>query len=140
MPQPQGRLTAAQYEIIEHVWQAGADGASVGELWQSISESRSVARTTVQILVERLEKRGWLKRRSARDGYRYVATTRRAETARALAQDFVDAYFAGSASDMVLSLFGAQRLNRAEVAKLRALLDERLPGRKRDKPDPAQGD
>ena len=130
MARPEGKLTPAQYEIMELVWNAGDSGATIGELWESIARRRDVLRTTVQNLVERLEKRHWLKRSKGRGGYRYGATTGRVETARALAEDFVDEFFAGSASEMVMSLFGSKRLTREELARLRELVDARLANKK----------
>ncbi len=130
---PDGKLTPAQYEIMELVWAAGAAGATIGELWETIATRREVLRTTVQNLVERLEKRNWLKRTRGEGGYRYCATTTRGETAQDLAENFVDEFFAGSASDMVMSLFGSNRLKPADLARLRALLDERL-GQQTKKP------
>jgi len=123
---PEGKLTPAQYEIMELVWNAGPSGATVSELWEVIGPRRDVLRTTVQNLVDRLEKRRWLKRGKGKGGYRYCATTGRLETARGLAEDFVDEFFAGSASEMVMSLFGSKRLTRDELARLRKLLDSRL--------------
>ncbi len=35
----------------------------IGEVWNAIRAARDVSRTTVLNLVDRLEKRGWLKRR-----------------------------------------------------------------------------
>ena len=59
---PEGALTAAQFEIMEFVWKHGRRGATVAEVWQEISKTRDVARTTVLNLVDRLERRGWLRR------------------------------------------------------------------------------
>ena len=66
MGRPEGRLTPAQHEIMEIVWRTGEAGATVTEIWTAIAGSREVARTTVLNLVDRLEKRGWLKRRKRR--------------------------------------------------------------------------
>src|SRR5262245_48873976 len=62
MREPKGSLTAAQYEIMDAVWNAGAEGVSVADIWQAISHARAIGRTTVLNQVDRLEKRGWLKR------------------------------------------------------------------------------
>ena len=52
MAEPQGKLTPAQYEIMELVWTAGPAGATIGELWEAIAARRAVLRTTVQNLVD----------------------------------------------------------------------------------------
>lgn len=131
---PEGKLTPAQYEIMELVWNAGPAGSTVSELWEAITERRDVLRTTVQNLVDRLEKRRWLKRSKGTGGYRYAATIGRGETARGLAEDFVDEFFAGSASELVMSLFGSKRITPDELTRLRELVDERLARKKKPRP------
>jgi predicted transcriptional regulator len=124
MPTPEGKLTPAQHEIMEIIWRAG--DATVSEIWETIAARRDVMRTTVLNLVDRLEKRGWLNRRKRKGGYRYYAAIARDETSRGLAEEFVDDFFGGSASDLVMSLLGSQRMKSEDVGRLRQLLDERL--------------
>jgi predicted transcriptional regulator len=123
---PEGRLTPAQHEIMDVVWQAGEQGATVTAIWTAIAESRGVARTTVLNLVDRLEKRGWLKRRKRRGAYHYRPAVPKAAAARDLAEEFVDDFFGGSAGDLVMSLLGSKRLKKEEVIKLREKLDALL--------------
>ena len=74
MTLPEGNLTPAQFEIMEIVWNHGRKGATVAEIWQATSQTRDVARTTVLNLVDRLERRGWLKRRRGKGVNHFVAT------------------------------------------------------------------
>lgn len=121
---PEGSLTPAQYEILDVVWRAGDDGATVAEIWHAISETRTVARTTILNLVDRLEKRGWLKRRDDAVAARYTAAVSRDRTSTELAGEFVETFFDGSAANLVMSLLGTQRLDAAEVRRLREILDK----------------
>jgi len=130
---PEGKLTPAQYEIMEVVWEAGRAGASVAEVWQAVSSRRSVARTTVLNLVDRLEKRGWLRRKEQDGANRYVAAVTRDRTNAALASGFVQEFFGGSASNLVMSLLGTEQLDAAEIQRLRKLLSEAVP--KSDRPE-----
>lgn len=130
---PQGNLTPTQYEIMQIVWDRGAEGATVSEIWQDTSVERPVARTTVLNLVDRLEKRGWLIRQTGTGANRYVAAKGREETARVLARDFVDDFFGGSASQLVMSLLGERRLDADEVERLRRLLRQHLDTDQQDK-------
>jgi predicted transcriptional regulator len=120
---PEGKLTPAQYEILDVVWQAGDDGTTVAQIWHAVSASRSVARTTILNLVDRLEKRGWLKRRDAEGGARYSAAVSRDRTSAALADDFVQTFFDGSTANLVMSLLGTSKLDAAEIRRLRGILD-----------------
>ncbi|MBI1901609.1 MAG: BlaI/MecI/CopY family transcriptional regulator [Planctomycetia bacterium] len=116
-------MTAAQHEILESVWAAQGVGATVTQIWETIRTQRPVTRTTVLNLVDRLERRGWLKRKKGEGPIRYLATIDRATAARTLAEGFVDEFFGGSASQFVMSLLGGKRLNAKEVQRLRKLLD-----------------
>ncbi|MDP7015369.1 MAG: BlaI/MecI/CopY family transcriptional regulator [Pirellulaceae bacterium] len=127
MTNPDGKLTPTQHEIMELVWDAANAGMTVTEIWEAIAARREVIRSTVLNLVDRLEKRHWLRRRKRKGGYRYFAAVERDRTVRGLAEDFVDDFFGGSASELVMSLMGSKRMKSEDVERLRRLLDERLP-------------
>src|SRR5260221_13229774 len=118
MADPVGTLTAAQHEILEVVWDAGQLGSTVAEIWGEIGEHRRVTRTTVLNQVDRLEKRGWLKRYEHADGFRYVAKKPRQQVASGLALEFVDSVFGRSASELVVSLLGSRKLSSAVISKV----------------------
>jgi BlaI family transcriptional regulator, penicillinase repressor len=117
-------LTPAQFEILQTAWNNPA-GASVAEIWEAASANRSVTRTTILNLVDRLEKRGWLTRRKVDGVFRYTPTVDRETATRKVAAEFVDAFFDGSASELVMSLVGSKQISADEIAQLRALLDSR---------------
>ncbi|QDT88586.1 BlaI/MecI/CopY family transcriptional regulator [Gimesia algae] len=131
MTNAEGTLTAAQYQILEVIWSGPDAGATVTQIWQAICHQREVTRTTVLNQVDRLEKRGWLRRKKHDDGYRYVATQSREQAAREITAEFVDSYFAGSASELLMSLLGTKKLKPAEIARLRKLLNSNSTDRKK---------
>ena len=59
-------LSPAQLEIMHIVWDGGA--VTVTDVWNVLVKRRPVARNTILTLMDRLEKKGWLKRRA--DGAR----------------------------------------------------------------------
>ncbi len=130
MTKPEGKLTAAQHEIMKEIWTAGESGATVTEIWTAIAKQRDITRTTVLNQVDRLEKRGWLNRQKHEGVFRYVGALDRAETARSLTEEFVADFFGGSASELVMSLLGSKRLKRDDIQRLRKLLDSRLSKKK----------
>jgi predicted transcriptional regulator len=121
---PDSALTPVQFEILEAAWNSAA-GASVGEIWETVSAKRSVTRTTILNLVDRLAKRGWLARRKVDGVYRYTPTVDRQAATSKVAAEFVDAFFSGSARELVMSLVGSKRFSPSEIEQLRALLDQR---------------
>jgi predicted transcriptional regulator len=123
MPKPAGSLTSIQHEIMGVVWDRGAEGSTVTEIWQAIASQRQVGRTTILNLVARLVKRHWLVRRDRRKPTRYLAALSREETAATLAGGFVEDFFDGSASNLVMSLLGSKRLKPEDIEQLRRVLD-----------------
>ena len=134
MPKPAGSLTSIQHEIMGVVWDSGAEGATVTEIWQAIGKQRQVGRTTILNLVARLVKRHWLVRRDRRRPSHYLAALSREETATALAGGFVEDFFDGSASNLVMSLLGSKRFEADEIEQLRRVLKSmsEQPGAKKE--------
>jgi BlaI family transcriptional regulator, penicillinase repressor len=136
MPVPKGSLTAAQYEIMAAVWNAGDAGVTVAEIWQAIAESRTIGRTTVLNQVDRLEKRGWLRRLPGDGSTRFRAAVSKHDASRQLVAGFVSDYFDGSSADLVSALLGseARALTRKEVDRLRKLLEHARRNREEGQP------
>src|ERR1700694_4299067 len=106
MAEPRGSLTAAQYEIMEAVWNVQDAGATVADIWQGIAASRDIGRTTVLNQVDRLEKRGWLRRLPGEGPTRFCPTLSKKDASRQLVAGFVSDYFQGSPAELVLALLG----------------------------------
>ena len=129
---PDTNLTPVQFEILEVAWKAD-QGASVSEIWTAVSASRDVGRTTVLKLVDRLEKRGWLTRLKVNGVFHYTPTVDRERAAGHVASEFVDAFFSGSASELVMSLLGSKKISPSEVEQVRKLLDQNQSARRKAK-------
>ena len=130
MAKPDGALTAAQHEILDVFWDQKAEGATVAEVWQVVSETRNVARTTVLNQIDRLEKRGWLIRQQDGVGVRYFPAVSRDEASQSLVSGFVDDFFGGSASQLVMSLLGSNKLSHDDIRQLRSMLNKQTKGGK----------
>lgn len=135
MPDPEGKLTPVQYQILLVVWEHHETGVTATEIWEEVAEERDVGRTTVLKQIQRLEARGWLERRAEPGVTRYVAAVDRDDAATMLAGEFVDDYFDGSLSDLVMSLLGSRKIKPDELKRLKQLLEDhaakRKSGRKR---------
>jgi BlaI family transcriptional regulator, penicillinase repressor len=134
MPGPKGSLTAAQYEIMAVVWAAPDDGLRVADIWQTIAQARAISRTTVLSQVDRLEKRGWLKRLPGDGTTRFQAALAKKDAAEQLAAGFVSDFFAGSTVEFLTALLGnnAFTLTRKDLDRLRKLIGQ--VRRQEDKP------
>ena len=132
MAKPEGKLTPVQFEIMQLIWNS-TRGLTIGEIWDAIRVGRDVSRTTVLNLVDRLEKRAWLKRRKDQGVFRYAAAVQRESVETQLASDFVAEFFDGSAANLVMSLLGSQRISKSDIQRLKRLLDEKDSGSTRSK-------
>jgi len=136
MPDPKGSLTAAQYEIMAVIWAAGDAGITIADIWQAIAEARTIGRTTVLNQVDRLEKRGWLKRLPGDGPTRFRATLSKEDASQQLVAGFVSDYFQGSTADLVSALLGSEAcaLTKKEVDRLRKLLEQARRRREEGQP------
>jgi predicted transcriptional regulator len=121
---PEGKLTPVQFEIMQLIWNS-TQGLTIGEIWDAIRSGRDVSRTTALNLVDRLEKRGWLKRRKDQGVFRYAAAVERQSAEAQLAADFVQEFFDGSATNLVMSLLGSQRLAKSDIQRLKQLMEKK---------------
>lgn len=112
---------------MQMAWDAGDVGVTVTGVWSQMDASRSIARTTAQNLLDRLVERRWLTRTKREDGIHYVAAVSRVATEKGIASEFLDDYFDGSASKLVMSLLGAKRLRKEDLEYLRSILDKNPP-------------
>ncbi len=127
MATPDGKLTPVQHSIMQMAWESGEIGVTVTGVWTQMDASRSIARTTAQNLLDRLVERRWLKRIRREDGIHYIAAVSRAATESGIASEFLDDYFDGSASKLVMSLLGAKRLRKEDLEYLRSIIDKKPP-------------
>jgi predicted transcriptional regulator len=122
-------LSEAQLEIMQVVWE-GAE-VTVTDVWNILAGRRAVARNTVLTLMDRLEKKGWLKRRAEGQTHYYAAAAPRADTLGNVVRRLVDAAFAGSAEALVLALLEGRGVSDQEARRIRQLIDEARNRRKR---------
>lgn len=117
-------LTAVQLEILQAVWELGDHGGPAPAIWQQVAKGRDLARTTVLTQVQRLHKKGWLKRRESSGAVIFTAVCDRATAEQKLARRFVADFFAGSAAGLVKSLLGSGKVDKQELQRLKQVLDD----------------
>ncbi len=122
MPKKPPPLSGAQLEIMQLVW--NADETTVSEIWRALADQRPVARNTVLTVMDRLEKRGWLKKRSVGKTNLYRAAASRQSTLGDVVERLVDTAFAGSADSLMLALLKGRGVSEEEADRIREMLDE----------------
>ena len=112
-----------ELECLKALW--GLGEARVKDVRESLAERRHLAYTTVMTLLDRLERRGVVKRRKQGRAFVYVALLQR-EKARELAvEQLLEIYFGGSAGELKDYLEGAPS-PQASAAPRPASLDPTL--------------
>jgi len=103
---------------------------TVGEVAKHFAESHGLARTTISTVMERLRRKGYLRRRKVEGVYRYSPCVPKGDLLRSLVCDFADRVFGGSAQPFVAYLVQDAQLSDSEVAKLEKLVRELARKRK----------
>ena len=119
-----GTLTGTQLEIMEILWSNGQGGMTSAEIWQELMKKRKVARTTVQTMVQRLAKRGWLIKMERDGALRYCPTMSRSRVTDQLTARFIEQVFGGSPEMLIRSLLGSKRIKPGELERIRRLLSK----------------
>lgn len=124
MPREKKRppLSDAQLEIMQIVWQHKE--ITVSDVWQELESRRPVARNTVLTVMDRLEKRGWMAKRSVGNTHLYRATISQSETLGDVVERFVDTVFGGSAESLVMALLEGRGVSPDEARRIRKRIDE----------------
>ena len=116
-----GTLTKLELQIMQVIWRLGAGNA--GAVQEGLEQR--LAYTTVQTMLNILEKKGKLRRRLRGRSYEYSATVTEAAASGHAVRDLVDRMFGGSSEELVMSLIESKQLDAAQIARLSRMLDER---------------
>ena len=118
--QETARLSPAQREIMEIVWQRGE--SSVGEIWRRIAQRRRVARNTVLTVVMILVEKGWLVPRREGNAFRYTAAFLKSHAQADEIRRLVNTVFEGSAEGLVMTLLEDGGLSSDEAKRIREMI------------------
>ncbi|HKR63370.1 MAG TPA: BlaI/MecI/CopY family transcriptional regulator [Thermoanaerobaculia bacterium] len=116
------RLTPLELEIMNVLWETGP--AAVSTVQERLSETRELAYTTVQTMLNILCKKGKLKRVLVDRAYHYrPAVTRRKAVGHAV-RELVQRAFGGSAEALVMSLVESKQLSPEALKRLQKLVED----------------
>ena len=125
MSEPLGQL---QLQVMEIVWRSGR--ATVAQVHELLARSRKIAYTTVLTTMRALERRGIVRHEQVGKAYVYEPLVSREQYAATSVHRLVDDLFDGSQQKLLCHLLGAERITRAELARIRRIIRRR----QREKP------
>jgi BlaI family transcriptional regulator, penicillinase repressor len=114
-------LSETQMEIMREVWAGGE--VTVTQVCEALNQKRPLARNTVHTLMDRLARRGWLKRRREGQSHYYSARSPQSATLRDLVGRMIETAFGGSAEELVVALLRGRRLTDEEAGRIGKLIE-----------------
>jgi len=112
-------LTKLELQIMQVVWRKGA--STVSAVQEGLEQQ--LAYTTVQTMLNILERKGKLKRKLRGRAYEYSATLTEARASGRAVRDLVDRMFGGSSEELVMSLIKSRLIDAKKLAELSKRLE-----------------
>jgi predicted transcriptional regulator len=119
-------LGTLQSEVMEIIWRQ--EESTVAQLVDAIGKQRPVTYTTVLSAVQKLERKGWLKHRSAGRAYIYSPTRNREEVGGRTLRELLRTAFGGNPRLLLASLLEDSRLSDEDLTELKKLIEKRRKG------------
>jgi predicted transcriptional regulator len=117
---PEDVLTKLELEIMQVVWRLRS--ANVAAVQEGLE--RELAYTTVQTMLNILERKGKLKRELQGRAFVYSATVSESKASSHALRDFIDRVFAGSSEDLVMNLLRHNQIDARKLANLRRRVEK----------------
>ena len=107
-------LTRLELKIMQVIWRHGA--STVGDVQSDLEPP--LAYTTVQTMLNILERKGKLERELQGRAYVYRAKVSEEKAAGQSLRDMIDRMFGGSSEELVMSLLKSRQIDAKRLAKL----------------------
>ena len=114
-------LTKLELKIMQVIWKRGS--STVAAVQAEVTPA--LAYTTVQTVLNILERKGKLKRELRGRAFEYSATVTEAKALGHAVKDLVDRMFGGSSEDLVMSLIKSRQIDAKKIAELSKRLEEK---------------
>jgi BlaI family transcriptional regulator, penicillinase repressor len=113
-------LTKLELQIMQVIWREGASNVSAVQA----GLEQQLAYTTVQTMLNILERKGKLKRKLRGRAFEYSATVSESRATGSAVRDLVDRMFGGSSEELVMSLIKSRQIDARKIAELSKRLEE----------------
>jgi predicted transcriptional regulator len=117
--QDAGALTKLELQLMQVIWRQGA--SSVAEVQEGLEQR--LAYTTVQTMLNILERKGKLQRTLRGRAYVYAATVSAEKASGFAVRDLIDRMFGGSSEELVMSLIKSRQIDAKKIAELTRKLE-----------------
>ena len=122
MRKPSSTLTPQELSIMKVVWRL--DTPTVRAVYEALRKTRPIAYTTVMTMMNVLEDKGYLEKKSNGRAHVYTPTKPRHQVVGAMVRDFVDRVFDGASSSLLLHLARDSRLSERQRKAVQRIIEE----------------
>ena len=114
------QLTRLELQIMQVLWESGT---STVQTVQQKLPGEALAYTTVQTMLNILQKKGKVKRKLVGKAYEYRPVLSRERALREAAGDLIERVFGGSVDALLMSLVKNRQLDKVTLAKMEKLIE-----------------
>ena len=118
-------LSPAETEILRLIWQLGM--GTVQQVCNKLPPNRQIVYATVQTLLRRLEKKGYVTHEVKGKAQVFSPAANREDVIRRTVGDFVDRLFGGDPVPLMLHLANRSKLDADDVKRLKRLIGKEKP-------------
>ncbi len=122
MSEASPKLGKVQLQIMQVLWQRGR--ASAREITEELNRQQPIAHSTVQTLLRQLEAKGAVTHEREDRTFVFRPVHQETEVAATATRDLLKRLFNNSIYGLVAHLLEHEKISRAEMARLRQLLEE----------------
>ncbi len=116
-------LTPRELEIVTVLWELGS--GTVADVKERLPED--LAYTTVLSLLRTMRDKGYVRHVVEGRAHRYIPRVKKDVVRRSAVARLVETVFNGSPALALTQLVADRRLSKADLRRLRAMIDDRLP-------------
>ena len=116
-------LSGAETEIIMLLWYL--QKATVQEVCENLPKDRTITYATVQTLLRRLEKKGYISHQTKGKAHVFYPVVRKEEVVGSAVRAFVDRFFGGNCSGLAQYLAGHGKIKSDDIEKLRKITENK---------------
>ena len=130
MQRSRAQLTPLELQIMKALWKCGP---STVQAVQERLPGERLAYTTVQTMLNILQRKGRVKRRLVGKAYEYRAVLSRDKAVREAVRDMLDRMFGGSVEALLMTLVKSRQLDADKLERLQRLIEEHIQANLGDK-------
>ena len=119
-------LSPSETEVLRIVWEL--ETATVQKVCDKLPKKRDIAYATVQTLLRRLEKKGYVKHRTQGKAHVFYPVAKQEDVIGSAVGSFVDKLFGGDAVPLVQYLAKHGKLTSDDLAKLKKMVSKKETG------------